>query len=65
MERNMEQARDILAKGARNFALAMTFGAYHLYVINMENTATKENLALQHKVQLEELRKAMAEKRWW
>lgn len=63
----MDAVKEAVSKGTKNLALAMTFGAYHLYVINQENTALKENLALEHKIQIDEIRRTFAEerKRWW
>jgi hypothetical protein len=58
METNpMDIAKELIAKGTKNLALGMTFGAYHLYVIQQDYDKQHKIQELEYKQQKEELQK--------
>ena len=63
----MEKVKDILWGGVKNTGVAMTFGAYHLYVMDERWKLQQEIQKLQDertKAMLEEM-KELAKRRWW
>jgi len=67
MESQMEKAKEFGKAGFRNLAMAMSFGAYHLYVMDEKWKLHQEIRSLQDK-RTDEILKKIEEynaKRWW
>jgi hypothetical protein len=64
----MERVKDFVSKGLKHLTLAVTFGAYHAYIIDLEHRNQREIIDLKNQLILAEVRKTIAEekqKRWW
>lgn len=64
----MEKAKEFGKAGVRNLAMAMSFGAYHLYVMEQERNSWRREQELLHANQLLTIDKKMSEvkpKSWW
>jgi len=63
----MDKVKEFLFIGLKNTGMAMTFGAYHLYVMDERWKLQQEIQRLQDEktnAMLEEMRE-LAKRRWW
>jgi hypothetical protein len=63
----MDKVKEFLFTGLKNTGMAMTFGAYHLYVMDERWKLQQEIQRLQDEktnAMLEEMRE-LAKRRWW
>lgn len=57
----MDTIKDIVSKGVKNLTLAVTFGAYHAYIIDLEHKRQLEIIDMRNKLQLEEVKQIVRE----
>jgi hypothetical protein len=63
----MDRVKDVIWTGFKNTGIAMTFGAYHLYVMDEKWKLQQEIHRLQDektKAMLEEM-KELSKRKWW
>lgn len=62
----MDRVKDVFWTGFKNTGIAMTFGAYHLYVMDEKWKLQQEIHRLQdEKTKEKEEMKELAKRKWW